>query len=459
MSSQIRGKKEAVFLKDWSLPSLFGITFLLVVTLAGLGQAAPEPVGKFTRTEGQVDVLRGGALPALAVKANDPIYPRDVVRTKTGATTEILFVNKNVLKIAQRSRIDISEYVGQGEAQKGVIRLTRGMVRAVVDKEVTKQISGSPGSNRFEIQTQNAVAGVRGSDYVVFQEDSTTGILVHEGLIRTFNPLYPEAVVMVAAGYTALVPWNRPVQPPREATDVLKNKIDKNFKILDKKSEKQPEIVPTAPGYGGLSNKYGEPSGPGETGGKTTYSSSEATNVGNIYAPQPFSEYLSSTLRREAPPPVIEPPAPPPPPPPPPPPVEVGRTTLSGLLVVGPQGANNSISLSMNNVTFLAPSTGQRPTIWNTGSITGNYAFGTYLNNTNITSPANTIYLTNGRGLGTDFQFLQWNPNTRRWEAAVRNGQGNLSGGSYNGPVNFSGTASGTIGTGNLSGSGSGTAR
>ena len=181
MGSQIETKKKAGLLKSWFWISLLGVTFLFLLGFPSQPLATPEPIGKFTRAEGQVDVLRGGTLPAVSVRINDPVFPRDVVRTKTNASAEILFINKNVLKMAQRSRIDISEYVAEGETQKGVIRLTRGMVRALVDKEVSKYISNSPGTNRFEIQTQNAVAGVRGSDYVVFQEDSTTGILVHDG--------------------------------------------------------------------------------------------------------------------------------------------------------------------------------------------------------------------------------------------------------------------------------------
>jgi hypothetical protein len=114
------------------------------------------------------------------------------------------------------------------------------------------------------------------------------------------------------------------------------------------------------------------------------------------------------------------------------------------------------MSVMMNNVVFMAPSNGQKPTTWSTDSIRGQYNFGTYLNGTNITNSGNTIRVSSGRGISADFQFQYWNGTS--WNAAVNNGAGNLTGGTYSGPVNFSGTASGTTGSGAISGTGSGTA-
>ena len=115
---------------------------------------AAEAVGKITRVEGRVDILRQGNLPAVPAHVDDALYQKDMVRTKSSSRAEILFRDNTVLRIAQRSRIDISEYF-TGESNKGVIKLSRGQVQAVVSKNVTKRISLAPGANRFEIQTPN----------------------------------------------------------------------------------------------------------------------------------------------------------------------------------------------------------------------------------------------------------------------------------------------------------------
>ena len=114
----------------------------------------------------------------------------------------------------------------------------------------------------------------------------------------------------------------------------------------------------------------------------------------------------------------------------------------------------------MNNVAFFAPSTGEKPGIWATNNVTGQYDFSNgYLTSGNITNPDNVIIISNGDGISADFQFTQWNTSTNTWMAAIENGTGNLTGGSYNGPVNFRGAGAGTltgINSGNLSGTAAG---
>src|SRR5512143_3533523 len=116
------------------------ISYLLFLNSSAL---AAEAVGRFTHVEGKVDILHEGAFPAVPAKVQDQLYPKDIVRTKSSSKAEILFKDNTILRIGQRSRIDISEYVADGTS-KGVIRLSRGQVKAVVDKDVAKRISLAP---------------------------------------------------------------------------------------------------------------------------------------------------------------------------------------------------------------------------------------------------------------------------------------------------------------------------
>ena len=137
---------------------------------------------------------------------------------------------------------------------------------------------------------------------------------------------------------------------------------------------------------------------------------------------------------------------------------EVGRTNLSGSLIAGSETSLDYVSVIMNNVAFFAPSTGEKPGIWATNNVTGQYDFSNgYLTSGNITNTDNVIAISNGDGISADFQFTQWNTSTNTWTAAIQNGTGTLTGGSYNGPVNFRGAGAGTL-TGTNSGSLSGTA-
>ena len=195
-------------------------TYLLLLSCMVIGllfarQAqAAEPVGRITAVEGKVELLKAGALPASPAKAGDPVFARDIVRTKSDSRAEVTFNDGNRIKIAQRSRVDISEYT----ADRGIIGLPRGKVEAIVDKKGPTKISTSQEGHRFEIHTATAVAGVRGTDFFVFTGMNVTGILVKEGSVYAYNPNFPKNVVTVPAGSITMVPEKSPPRTPRPAT-------------------------------------------------------------------------------------------------------------------------------------------------------------------------------------------------------------------------------------------------
>lgn len=178
---------------------------LLLVVMCGLilftavAALAAEAVGKISSLSGRVDLLRGGRLPAVAAKVGDMVYVRDFVRTKSNARAEIRFSDGNVIRVAPRSRLDISEYAVKRDRRS--FRLSRGRVEAVV----SKQTAGSRTPRRFEITTPNAVAGVRGTWYFVFFDSNVTGIAVKDGVVYAYNTQQPDREVEIPAGFTTTI--------------------------------------------------------------------------------------------------------------------------------------------------------------------------------------------------------------------------------------------------------------
>jgi hypothetical protein len=161
---------------------------------------AAESVGKLTKVEGTVDILREGNLPAISVKVGDPVWVKDVIRTKSNSMAEILFIDGNTIKISQRSRIDISEYMAEENRSSEILRLQRGRVEAIVPNKNAKRISVSPQAHKFEIHTPCAVTGVRGTRYWTYQWENCATIAVQEGTVYVYNPNFPEKIVEVPAG-------------------------------------------------------------------------------------------------------------------------------------------------------------------------------------------------------------------------------------------------------------------
>jgi len=227
--------------------------FLIFGTiLYGSQVLANGPVGKFTLVEGKVDILRGGAMPALSVKVGDPVFVKDIVRTKSQSRAEILFVDGNQIKIAQRTRIDISEYISDEKRSVGVISLPRGKVEAIVPPKVVHRIKLSPEASRFEIQTPVAVAAVRGTGYHVYQTGNTATIYVEEGVVYIFNPKFPDQVIEVHAGEIVTIYADQPAtaSKPRKATEEEKKIFDKLVLLEEPSSVFDFMIMTTPPGAG-----------------------------------------------------------------------------------------------------------------------------------------------------------------------------------------------------------------
>ncbi|MBI5187892.1 MAG: FecR domain-containing protein, partial [Nitrospirae bacterium] len=132
--------------------------FLPAIALAG-------PAGKFTYVEGKCDVLRPPAIRAIPVKLGDTVFVSDIIRAKSRSRAEITFINDNILRVAENTRVEISEYMFEEEKSSGVLKLSRGKVQAIVPEKIAKRIATFGEANRFEVHTPTAVAGVRGTDF------------------------------------------------------------------------------------------------------------------------------------------------------------------------------------------------------------------------------------------------------------------------------------------------------
>ena len=131
---------------------------IVLFFLFAVAAHAAEIIGKFSAVEGKVEVMRDGKFPAAIASIGTTISANDFIKTKSDSKAEIVFYDGNVLRIAQRSRIDISEYV---TGSKAVISMPDGKMEAVVLKQIAKLIAASPNANEFEIRTITAVGQVK----------------------------------------------------------------------------------------------------------------------------------------------------------------------------------------------------------------------------------------------------------------------------------------------------------
>ena len=137
-----------------------GAVALLVTGAPGIASAqTPTAVGTVTAVSGNVTVTRLAAAPQ-RLKIRDTLYSRDVVEARKDGIARILLGGKTTVTVRELSRLELREEV-RADGVRYTLELVAGKVRA----SVARALMG-PGE-QVEVRTRNAVASVRGTDFIV----------------------------------------------------------------------------------------------------------------------------------------------------------------------------------------------------------------------------------------------------------------------------------------------------
>ncbi len=375
----------------------FCFFFLALFLLPVVTEAAP--VGKITKLEGRVDVLKAGQNAVAGVSLGDNVDVGDIYRAKTNSRAEITFFNRNILRIHPATRVQVSQYSDDGTRSNQVMKMDRGKVEAISSKDFVRKVSSFAEGNKFEVHTPNAVAGIRGSGMTVGFAQMVTGLFFSTGSGYFYNPNQPAIIQNVSAGFVSFIAGTggMPSRP-----------VPGNVSYVGGSGGPAPG---TGTGAGGASN--------------LTVQTAMVDPINQIYTFTP--------------PPTI-------------PNVFVGSVPyMSG----GFGNADIGMNLSVNNVKFYGPSMTGQPTTWQADSVSGNFW--------NLHGLANSFAFTVcGGGMSSYVQVTGSDTDfSGTWTATVANGNASTGVGDYKQPFTFSGTASGTwsanwVSTGTLSGISSG---
>lgn len=156
------------------------ILFLLLFCLP-LTTVAQTKVAVVKLLRGEVDVLTIGKTTKL--KMNDWVSEGAVIKTAEKSFVKLIFTDKSQMNVGPNSEMKIETFSGK---DSGVIDLVKGKIRSQVTKDYL-QIKDKDKSKLF-IKTTNAVMGVRGTDFMISTNGSSTSTILFEGEI-VFNRL------------------------------------------------------------------------------------------------------------------------------------------------------------------------------------------------------------------------------------------------------------------------------
>ncbi len=158
-----------------------GLALLLIVSSVAFAGV----VGRLTQMEGRVELLKGGNLPAIAVKVGDTVEPKDVIRTKSQSKAQITFIDDSTVTLSPEARLAIEDFTfepGQGK-RRAVLEIFQGLALAVVNKILKAE------EPDFVVKTQTAIMGVRGTEFGIRIQPNSTTILNFSGRTQVGNIL------------------------------------------------------------------------------------------------------------------------------------------------------------------------------------------------------------------------------------------------------------------------------
>ena len=159
----------------------FAAGLALLVAAAAVAQAAPArgapPAGKVTFLAGEATRRGGPDVEKLATGA--AVYQGDVLETQKRTRLEVTLADGSIVRLGPGSRAEVQAAAfGRTVEERNVsAKLLVGKVWANVAKAVG-------GEQRFEVKTENAVAGVRGTTFRVdAATDKSVVVKVYSGTV------------------------------------------------------------------------------------------------------------------------------------------------------------------------------------------------------------------------------------------------------------------------------------
>lgn len=153
--------------------------------LAASARAAPGPAGTVTFLAGEATRTAGGKAEKLAV--GSAVRAGDLLETARRSRLEVRLGDESVLRLGplSRARVEEASFGASAADRKVGAKLLVGKIWANVAKAVG-------GEARFEVRTENAVAGVRGTTFRVdAATDRSVVVKVYSGTVAVAGGRVP----------------------------------------------------------------------------------------------------------------------------------------------------------------------------------------------------------------------------------------------------------------------------
>ncbi len=176
--------------------------------------------GKVDILVGTAQVLRGSELRWSNLKLAAPVMSGDVIRTLKDSKVRLSLVDGSFLLLTEKTKMKVDAVKPKG---RSFFRVFTGKLRAIVKKIINK-------GSTFAVRTPTAVAGVKGTDFILLVKKGSTEVITIEGIVEVSNVLknIVGEVSLRENYYTMVTRTEPPTEPALLTSDEIEDIINTN---------------------------------------------------------------------------------------------------------------------------------------------------------------------------------------------------------------------------------------
>ncbi|MFH1825521.1 MAG: FecR domain-containing protein [Candidatus Firestonebacteria bacterium] len=185
-----------------------------------------------TKMEGEVEVLYKGEKNWDAPRLYYVLKSGDKIRTKNGKA-ELILNDGSVINIRENTYLEMTKLEFDAVKRVSILQLLMGKIKS----KVTKRDEGSI----FEIRSSNAIAAVKGTEFIVEVFEKTTDVIVLEGVVA-LSDIMKEKEIFIKENEKSSLKENI-LESPRELLPEEKMRIKEVWETgkLEKKENGESE--------------------------------------------------------------------------------------------------------------------------------------------------------------------------------------------------------------------------
>lgn len=197
-----------------------GIVMVLILLLSmswAASAQAERVVGKISKIKGSVDVFRNNSPQAIKATLGMDLLQQDKVVTRAKAYVRFKMIDNSIMTLGEKGELHLDEfqYKPQEKQRVALFSVVVGKLRVFANEMLKFR------DNRFNIKTPTAVAGVRGTLFMVWVESNAmTHVACLDRAVEVKSNAFPDQPVVLTKNiYTHVAGKTRPSPPVLMTTE------------------------------------------------------------------------------------------------------------------------------------------------------------------------------------------------------------------------------------------------